>query len=1461
MGALRPIVPILINSGGVSISVYALLDTGATKSAILTDFVYKIGGKIREKTCKISTFGQRTETTLEFTDFIVQPLDKSFEIIVKDAVVGDILTTERDIPLTNKDLVGHSYLEDVDLLELKDKTVGVILDVQFFGKWENWRVGLEDQPIAFKSKFGWAVMGPPLKQNNPGSLDLEELALNPLELALYEEILGTSFEQKKPDIEICAYDSQELTLLQEINSMFRHDFIMGRNEVFSHEHIHPSQEDEYSENQLIESTDFNQEMGRYDVGLPYAHGREDSAKILNSVNSYANAEKRLWSMKKKLEKDEVLKAGVFEQIQRSIKEGHIKVVDDSKLPENQAEYYMPVLVALHPDKPGKFRVCQDAAAKVKGVCLNGQLLKGPDYLNNMNGILFRFRKGKVCYSADIKDFFYRIGVDSRDEGCFRFLFFRDEKMDEIIKLQGNVHLFGLSSSPVVSAFTLRHHANENKDIISPEIFRAMMEQFYVDDLIDSVDNVPDARRNRIELTKVMKRGNFDLCKWQSNFPEVLFDSDLEFQNSLDTHQVEHEDVKVVLTDAKSDSEEPHLDNISPINDTVSNQETVEDQTTSEDANFVEMAFSKGDNDEIFLDEFNQIFETLDIVNKILGIGYSFDSDKFFIRIKPKHGKEVGTRRQMLSLVASVYDPLGFVSPFIFKGRETLQKSIMEELTWDCKLTEELQKNIDHWRQTMIELRKIEIPRWTSMLGLEDCESRLIIFCDASFDGYGMVAYIRRSLIGGSNAFVIIIYSKSHVVPINMQKDIMKNQEDHGDSIPRLELTAARLAATSRDMIVKESGEVFDKIHHFTDSITVLKWLNDWKKKFKTFENFRLKKIRLLTDTKNEWAHCPSKLNAADACSHGIDANDHEKFQMFLSGPAFLKDAVETWPPPRPDLETEALAKSEQVSPNDLSGFAPIELIQINATQIQVSEKELKGEDWRTSITKNKSEWETKIRVIAQMENFLMNWKRFLDLRKKGVSEKFVKERLNLAKLHKAEMNLVKVIQFDHFGKEITKLLLLGVNSPNAHKELRSKISRLNSLSPFLDENNVLRAGGRLGKSSFLMYDTKYPKILPKNCSQVKALIRHCHRQNAHSSRLQTYHLLRQHYLLLGGRPEVNGVISTCIKCQRLEKRPIPQRQADLPSQRLDIRIPFAAVGIDCFGPYHVRFGGRGTTKRWVLLVTDMVTRAICLTALTDMTSDSLKNALVRIHSQYPVLRQVFCDNGTNFTGGARELKEAFEKWGSEQTRNQLLSKGIEFHFGPPNCGSAGGVWESMVKLCKKHVKVLVNNDDITDTVFSTILCEVSAIMNRRPITYATNDIDDPQALSPINLLFPYAAISSSCSTLPPTPLSGDEARKQWNLMRRIVEEFWKRFSEEYLSTLRKRTKWLNSEKAPYIGQLVLMCDSQLPRENWPLAIVETQLSEDKKHLRRFLVRTASGAKFERHITHLVSLEMDTDESC
>ena len=82
-----------------------------------------------------------------------------------------------------------------------------------------------------------------------------------------------------------------------------------------------------------------------------------------------------------------------------------------------------------------------------------------------------------------------------------------------------------------------------------------------------------------------------------------------------------------------------------------------------------------------------------------------------------------------------------------------------------------------------------------------------------------------------------VFAKAHVVPASMHKGKLPNQEDHEDLIPRLEHNAARLAALICDFIVRESGETFEQIFMFSDSLTVLTWLKDVDKKFKTFENF------------------------------------------------------------------------------------------------------------------------------------------------------------------------------------------------------------------------------------------------------------------------------------------------------------------------------------------------------------------------------------------------------------------------------------------------------------------------------------------------------------------------------------------------------------------------------------------------------------------------------------------------
>ena len=96
--------------------------------------------------------------------------------------------------------------------------------------------------------------------------------------------------------------------------------------------------------------------------------------------------------------------------------------------------------------------------------------------------------------------------------------------------------------------------------------------------------------------------------------------------------------------------------------------------------------------------------------------------------------------------------------------------------------------------------------------------------------------------------------------------------------------------------------------------------------------------------------------------------------------------------------------------------------------------------------------------------------------------------------------------------------------------------------------------------------------------------------------------------------------------------------------------PFETSGIDCCGPFPVRHGGRGTAKRWILLVTCFVTRGVALFSLKDMTASTFINALFKLQSQYPSVKKLYCDKGSNFVGADREIREAVEKWGKSHSK-------------------------------------------------------------------------------------------------------------------------------------------------------------------------------------------------------------------
>ena len=267
--------------------VYAIIDSAATAYAAKPRIMEAVGAQIFSQPCSLSRFGGVEDGPRNFANFTLESLDGSIKIDVKNALVGEILTTERDKPPSNEEVAGLEYMRGVVFDELEDKTIGILIDVSASWTW----VGLEGRVagrndlVAMFTKWGWCLAG-----GNPSAA-----------------------EDEAHEADVCPLDLDEPTLQEQIHRMFRHDLIATGDEVSHSETIHPSAVDDYSMKQMEESIKKldNQPMGHYEVALPWREGRAAAAEVFNRIDSFANAKSRLLKEKAKLEKDPIRKEGVF----------------------------------------------------------------------------------------------------------------------------------------------------------------------------------------------------------------------------------------------------------------------------------------------------------------------------------------------------------------------------------------------------------------------------------------------------------------------------------------------------------------------------------------------------------------------------------------------------------------------------------------------------------------------------------------------------------------------------------------------------------------------------------------------------------------------------------------------------------------------------------------------------------------------------------------------------------------------------------------------------------------------------------------------------------------------------------------------------------------------------------------------------------------------------------------------
>ena len=267
----------------------------------------------------------------------------------------------------------------------------------------------------------------------------------------------------------------------------------------------------------------------------------------------------------------------------------------------------------------------------------------------------------------------------------------------------------------------------------------------------------------------------------------------------------------------------------------------------------------------------------------------------------------------------------------------------------------------------------------------------------------------------------------------------------------------------------------------------------------------------------------------------------------------------------------------------------------------------------------------------------------------------------------------------------------------------------------------------------------------------------------------------------------------------------------------------------------------------------MSSRAVHNEVLESMDTSGCINALRCFFAIRGPAKQLISDCGTNFIGACKELGMSQNQPDATMQR-YLNQQGCSWEFNPPHASHMGGSWERLIGVARRILDsmLLEQHNRLTHEVLCTLMAEVTAIVNARPLIPVSNDPDDPFILSPSMLLTQKTGV-------PPPPgdfTDKDLFTKQWRQVQALANRFWSRWSREYLPTLQCRKKWTKSYQNLQIGDVVLLKDSQATRNNWPMATITKAFPGEDGRVRKVELRTTNqghSKTFFRPVSEVVLL--------
>ena len=794
------------------------------------------------------------------------------------------------------------------------------------------------------------------------------------------------------------------------------------------------------------------------------------------------------------------------------------------------------------------------------------------------------------------------------------------------------------------------------------------------------------------------------------------------------------------------------------------------------------------------------------IERQLGLTWCIEDDTLSFRVVMKDNPL--TKRSVLGTISSIYDPHGLVSPFVLPGRKILQKITREGGCWDDDLSTEHRASWEKWRANLPALQNIKVRRCLKPPNFNVASASLHCFSDASEYGYGQASYLRQVSVEGE-VCVSLVMGKARVVPKN------------APTIPRLELTASLASAKVSALLVEELDIDNLTVRFWVDSMIVLGYIQNDVKRFRTYVANRSKKIRNMTK-KECWRHVLTDENPADDASRGLAVSDTEKVDRWFNGPSFLKQ-----------LDGVTL---KGIVCADVPDDDPEVIVEVKSNAVQVEEGK---HHVINSLGVQVSSWMRMKRVVATMMLFTK-----VGRRQKPKGTQFLVEDMVAA-----EILLLKMIQAKHFGSEVSAL---------SEKRSVVQTSGVCSLDPFLDTNGIMRVGGRL-RNTDLEESVKHPIILPKKEVVVRRLIEWCHEEVQHLGRTTTLGEVRsQGYWLVSAHEQIRQVVYNCVRCRALRGLPVQQKMSDLPKSRTDEESPFTYCGVDLFGPFTIK-ERRSELKRWGVIFTCFSCRAIHLETTNTMDTDSFILALRRFVGRRGPVCSIRSDNGGNFVGADNEMQKEIKEMDHCKIKDFLLSENcdwewVEWERNPASASHMGGVWERQIRSVRNVLSSLLTEHTgrLNDESLRTLLVEVEAIVNSRPLCTDSLSDESSDPLSPNTLLTQKTKV-----VLPP-PGTFQRAdvycRKRWRTVQYLANEFWSRWRKEFLMGLQKRQKWNTVRPNLQVGDVVLVSDPDVKRNQWPMGRISEVFPGEDGLVRKVNVKVSgSDNPWSRSVAKIVLL--------